>query len=83
MGDTGTTYSERCIAPSRSADHMKSMINIMWLCRHGGPKRFAAGPEFSMKFMKILLFGLNHFVVERASRSLHKNGILKINNDEF
>lgn len=38
MVDTRTAYGERYIAPSRSADHMNRMFDIMWLCRHGALK---------------------------------------------
>lgn len=81
--DTGTAYGERSIAPSRSSDNMKAMLESMWICRHGTPKRFATDPEFCKLNMKQFLAGLGIALDERPSRSSHKIGIVERNNGVF
>lgn len=79
----GGDYGERAIAASRSFGHLKTMLDIMWINRHGSPNAFSADPEFCKDSLKKILQSQNISLLPRPSRSSHKNGIVERNNSVF
>lgn len=41
MVDTGTTYGERVISPSKEAENLKDLIETLWLYKHVTTERFS------------------------------------------
>lgn len=74
--DAGTGYGERCISKAINSNFMRELYEKSWVCRHGSPSSFSAGPEFCRPFSEKFL--KSHITVFRAfpSRSSHKNGRL-------
>lgn len=83
INDAGTRYGERTIASSRSAESIKSMMEVSWLYRHGAPKRFSADPEFCRPVLQRFMTQHGITVLPRPSRSSHKNGRVERNNGVF
>lgn len=77
MIDVGTGYGERSIAPSRSADVMRQMMEVGWLYRHGATKTFSADPEFCRSVLKTFLESNKVTLADCPPRSSHKNGIFE------
>lgn len=53
MGDTGTRYGERVIAPSKNARVITDLIEKSWIYHHEALKYFSSNSEFCSQCLNV------------------------------
>lgn len=72
--DAGTRYGERNIAQSLSAMEMKRLFEYVWFYTRSVPWRFSADHGFCRPILSSFMKHHGVEVIQRPSRSSHKNG---------
>lgn len=64
-----TCYGDQLISSARNAGVMKQILEVVWICRQGPPKKCSADSEYCRPMLKKLLEAHKTVLSDQPSRS--------------